>query len=64
MKLTITIETGNAAFDGFAGYEVARILRELCTEIEECATSKDIAQEASALRDVNGNKVGLVKFTK
>jgi len=49
---TITIETGNAAFDdGNEGNEVARILR-------EAADRAEMGSTATPLRDYNGNVVG------
>lgn len=49
---TITIETGNAAFDdGNEGNEVARILRAAADKAEAGST-------ATPLRDYNGNVVG------
>jgi hypothetical protein len=57
MKVTITIDTGNAAFeDGYS--EVARILKERAERIEEAGY---IA--GAYLYDVNGNKVGQIKAT-
>lgn len=55
--LTITIDTGNAAFTGMAGLECARILRELAERIEGI----DVIDEdfdPIRLRDINGNRVG------
>jgi hypothetical protein len=57
-KITISIETGNAAFEGDSGYEVARILRKLADEFENYGRS-----QFSGLYDHNGNKVGIVKVT-
>ena len=58
MKVSITINTDNAAFDGpeLEG-EVARILR--------MAANKIIDGERSFnLKDINGNTVGKVEFKK
>lgn len=52
--VTLTIDTGNAAFDdGNREAEVARILREAADKIEA-------GYEDFTLRDYNGNKVGTV----
>ena len=52
--VTLTIDTGNAAFDdGNREAEVARILREAADKIEA-------GYEDFTLRDYNGNKVGSV----
>ena len=48
---TITIETGNAAFE-YAEYELARILRKYADEIENGSHIN------RPLFDINGNKVG------
>lgn len=55
-KLTITIESGNAAFGSFgdATQEGARILRDVAKWVERSATEADDVK----LRDVNGNTVG------
>jgi len=53
MELTITIKLDNAVFsDGFAGYEVARILRKLADKYG----SEDLHD--TSIMDVNGNRVG------
>lgn len=55
--MTITIGTGNAAFDsGNKGREIARILRELADKIEEYGDAY-----GATLRDINGNTVGHVR---
>jgi hypothetical protein len=60
-KVTIEIETGNAAFDeGDSGYEVARILRKLANEFENYDPA---TLGGRILFDYNGNKVGGVKVT-
>ena len=58
-KITITIETGNAAFEGDSGHEVARILRKLANEFENYGR----VLYGRPLFDHNGNKVGSVKTT-
>ena len=55
-QITITIETGNAAFEeAGTGQEVARILRKLADQIEEWPGASAFKV---GLRDVNGNRVG------
>lgn len=53
-KVTIVIETTNAAFEDAPSNEVARILKELASRF-----GSGIVPET--LRDFNGNKVGTVK---
>jgi hypothetical protein len=62
MRLVITIDCENEAFDGAdCGNEVARILRPL-TDLFEFESKSTIARRYGAnpkrLRDVNGNTVG------
>lgn len=52
-RITIVIETGNAAFEDYPMGEVARILHDLAERME----SRD---EPHALRDANGNRCGTV----
>lgn len=59
MAFTLTIETGNAAFTGHPGDEIARILRHV-------ADSLDIPlrdDERQPVRDYNGNTVGRWEYT-
>lgn len=58
--ITITIDTGNAAFEDPVGrnQEVARILREL-SKLYEQAYSDDMNRHT--LHDINGNTVGRVE---
>lgn len=57
MKFTISIELGNAAFEGEdCGRELARILRKQADKLEGFA-SWDFPDQGG-LWDVNGNKVG------
>jgi len=56
-KITITIETENAAFDPDPEVEVARILKDLATKL-------DRSELPDELRDYNGNKVGTVEVTE
>jgi hypothetical protein len=56
MKITIKIDTGNAAFsDGNDGSETARILRHLADRIDGEILSKNDCRFAM---DINGNRVG------
>jgi hypothetical protein len=54
-KLTITISTGNSAFEMDKHSEVARILRKLADRFES-------GGEPSKVMDINGNKVGEVNY--
>lgn len=59
MKVNITIDCGNAAFDfdqGGPAREVARILKKLATRLED--ESIDLPDYEVPLHDINGNKVG------
>lgn len=59
MKVNITIDCGNAAFDfdnGGPAPEVARILKRLAARIED--ESIDLPDQEIPLYDINGNKVG------
>lgn len=55
-RITITIETGNAAFEDAPASEVARILRGLAERFEDAG---DL--DGCPVRDINGNTVGTVK---
>lgn len=57
MKTTITVHMDNAAFADVPASELARILRNLATEIEDGCTEKP-------LRDFNGNRVGEFKISE
>ena len=64
-SVTITIETGSAAFADSPASEVARILRDLASRFERdgasyCLTLRDI--NGLTLRDINGNRCGLVSI--
>lgn len=52
--LTLTLETGNAAFEDTPATEIARILRAQADLIEA-----GMATEFTPLRDINGNRVGV-----
>lgn len=56
MKITITIETGNAAFDDAPMGETARILREMADRLEH----EGPPNKFYSCRDYNGNIVGRV----
>jgi hypothetical protein len=57
-QITITIDTGNAAFDGGnAGAEVARILRKTAERIAAAGIKRC---DGIAVLDINGNTVGRV----
>ena len=55
-NLTITIETGNAAFEDDVEAEVTRVLRALCDKVEGSGL------ETGQLRDLNGNRVGNIIY--
>lgn len=55
-KITITIKTGNSAFEENVSGEVARILRGLADKLE------NYHQQPTKLMDINGNKVGTVEY--
>ena len=64
-SVTITIETGDAAFDDSPVSEVARILRDLASRFERdgvsyCLTLRDI--NGLTWHDINGNRCGLVSI--
>lgn len=54
MKITITIDTSNAAFAPEPSAEVCRILRDIATGIDEGG----IGNVEGYQRDANGNTVG------
>jgi hypothetical protein len=54
-QIKITINTGNSAFEGGEGYELARILRGLADKLEN-------GSEPSKLMDINGNSVGTIEY--
>lgn len=53
-RITITIETGNAAFEDSPTAEIGRILRSLADRFERYGTHPE------NLRDINGNTCGKV----
>lgn len=62
MKITITIETDNDAFnEAWAGNEAARILKKLGDNLEGYRSEELYAFDELSLRDFNGNTCGTVK---
>lgn len=61
MKLEITIDMSNAAFEENTGDELARILAIVA---EDCKQGHIVPCFVRRLRDVNGNTVGKAKVTK
>lgn len=58
MTITITIEMENAAFDGYPGLEVARILKEqVIPKLKDGAGKR---ADDWKVRDINGNTTGTV----
>jgi len=55
-KITIVIETGNAAFDDSPATEVGRILKDLADKFQYSGVV------IGTLRDINGNRVGTVNI--
>ena len=56
MRLTITINTDNVAFEDNRDAEIARILRRAADTIE-----RGDADYPETLRDFNGNRVGIIE---
>ena len=56
--MTLTIRTGNAAFEGIPELEIARILRVAADRLER----EPDGLEGFPLMDANGNRVGSVEF--
>jgi hypothetical protein len=61
MKLTITIDMDNAAFEGGPGEEAARIIRARLRNIETI-DANDVGT-VFPLMDLNGNRVGQATVT-
>lgn len=59
MQATITVNMDNAAFDPDWAPELARILRVAADRVESHRSCADLA----GLLDVNGNKVGRIRFS-
>lgn len=51
MKLKVTINSTNAAFDTWPEIETSRLLREIADKVEQSA-------QGGPVIDINGNKVG------
>jgi len=62
MKITITIDMGNAAFEESRAAEVARMLRELATKLDRDDGLQEMCWHGGKhrLRDINGNTCGKV----
>jgi len=59
MRFVLTMDCGNAAFDDeMRDVEIARILRETATKIEE----GDSLVPSWSLYDINGNNVGTAEI--
>jgi hypothetical protein len=61
MKVTITINMDNAAFDEEPRYELARILGGLSSTIELFGI-ESVSQDP--ILDINGNRVGSLSLTE
>ena len=63
MKITVEFDTDNAAFDGDPVPEVHRILDRAKHQIADYLSywQEGDGEAKTALRDINGNKVGTVK---
>lgn len=63
MKLTLTIDTENAAFDDEdCGPELARILRALADDFNEPTERYKLHGYAATVMDANGNRCGAVSI--
>lgn len=60
MKLRIEITMDNAAFEQYAGDELAAIFRNQCATIVGGLAKEDFQDWGHSLRDSNGNKVGSI----
>jgi hypothetical protein len=59
MELIIRMNLDNAAFEGRCrNTEIRRILKEICKN------DLRYAENLRSLRDINGNKIGYIKFTE
>jgi hypothetical protein len=59
-KLTIEINLDNAAFDGNARQETARIVRDFVTQLHEAWPIAEEFDYTQRLKDINGQAVGKV----
>ena len=55
---TLSIKTGNAAFEPSALREVARILTGIADDFQDADLPTAGRVDTGALRDINGNRVG------
>ena len=63
MRLSLVLDTANAAFDGEdLGPEVSRILIKYANAIKTVKDPDTSIDLETRLRDINGNKVGYVKW--
>lgn len=62
MRFILSIDCDNAAFDGDPGDEITRILRDLTRRIDDKMGMLNI-DDTFALRDINGNIVGVATLT-
>lgn len=60
-RITITIETGNAAFEDSPGAETSRLLRLIADRIERDGDCCVTVNDEQTLFDLNGNRVGTLK---
>ena len=60
MKYVIEISMDNAAFGDYPEQEAGRILRNLADTVRRCG----LRTQPQDLRDINGNKVGVVKLIR
>lgn len=58
-RITITIDTDNAAFEEEGGHEVARILRTVAQDFVHLEDPRDL--DGKYIRDINGNRVGKIE---
>ncbi len=59
MRLTITMDLDNAAFEDGGGQEITRILTDLCRKLPD-----EICEGNRALFDINGNRVGTAEIVQ
>lgn len=61
MRLTITIDCGNAAFDDAPEAEAIRVIRDAVRLLEHARPIRDPRGWSEPLHDINGNRVGAVE---
>ena len=64
MKITITIDTDNAAFEEGLGWELHRVLEDAERKAMQLLTTSDPKERSEELFDVNGNTVGDVRIAR